>query len=36
MNFNRNPNPVVRFFGDGKQKTIFYEEMQPFAAEDDK
>lgn len=36
MNFNRNPNPVVRFFGDGKQKTISYEEMQPFAAEDDK
>ena len=25
-----------RFFGDGKQKTISYEEMQPFAAEDDK
>lgn len=36
INFNRNPNPVVRFFGDGKQKTISYEEMQPFAAEDDK
>lgn len=33
MNFNRTPNPVVRTFGDGKQATVAYEEMQPYLDE---
>ncbi|MDO5517343.1 MAG: carbon-nitrogen hydrolase family protein [Clostridium sp.] len=33
LNFNRNPNPVVRMYGDGKQTTIPYEEMQPYFGE---